>query len=110
MTRRAGWRLAFVAALAAIFVIALLPTGAGEALFPQVDKFQHAMAFGALWVLGVRAGHRPGWAMAAGLLAYGIAIELAQGLTSYRDASAADIVADLAGIALAAWWLRRPAT
>ncbi|MBT9595642.1 MAG: hypothetical protein IV094_06645 [Vitreoscilla sp.] len=107
---RAGWRLAFAAALVGIFVIALLPTGMGEPLFPQVDKFQHAMAFGALWILGARAGCRPGWALGAGLLAYGVAIELAQGLTSYRDASAADVMADLAGMALAAWWLRRPTT
>ncbi len=110
MTPRAGWRLAFAAALAAIFVIALLPTGSGGALFPQADKLQHALVFGVLWVIGARAGYRPGWVLAAGLLVYGIAIELAQGLTTYRDASAADVLADLAGIALAAWWLRRRAT
>lgn len=110
MTPRASWRLAFGAALAAGIVLALLPTGMGEVLFPQADKVQHAVAFGVLWVLGRRAGCRPDGVLAAGLLAYGIAIELAQGLTSYRDASAADVLADLAGITLAAWWFRRPAT
>jgi VanZ family protein len=91
-----------------------LVTSSDARLMGDIEKLLkkkvNVEVFGVLWVIGARAGYRPGWVLAAGLLAYGIAIELAQGLTTYRDASAADVLADLAGIALAAWWLRRRAT
>jgi VanZ family protein len=89
------------------FLVALAPTGSGEDWFPQADKLRHACAFLVLWVLGQQARVRPGWRLAVLLLGFGVAIELAQGLTSYRDASLGDVGADMAGIV--AGWLLKPA-
>lgn len=103
--RQALWRGLFVAAVAGILVLALMPSGGGEDWFPQADKLRHALAFITLWALGRRAGLRPGWALALGLLGFGVGIEIAQSFTPDRVASAADVLADLAGIALGRWLL-----
>jgi VanZ family protein len=97
------WRAAFGLAVAAILLLALWPSGAGHDWFPQADKLRHAMAFMALWALGRRARLRPTWALAAGLLAFGIGIELLQALTPYRESSVADVLADVLGIAAGRW-------
>lgn len=101
------WRGVFAAALAGILVLALRPSH-GVPLFAHVDKLQHAAAFIALWALGWRAGLRqPVWLLAAGLLVFGVAIEVAQSFTPDRQPSLGDVVADAAGIALGWWLLRR---
>jgi hypothetical protein len=92
------WRGLFACALAAIMVLALIPPGDGPDWFAQADKLRHAVAFIALWAIGRRARLRPTWALALGLLGFGIAIELAQALTTYRDSSVADVLADAVGI------------
>ena len=81
----------------------LAPHQGPENWFPQADKLHHLWYFGLLWWLGLEAGFRAGWPLALGLLAYGASIEIAQTLTSTRAASALDLVADSAGIALG--WL-----
>jgi hypothetical protein len=93
------WRGLFAGALAAIMVLALIRPGDGPDWFPQADKLRHAMAFIALWAIGRRAGLKPTWALALGLLGFGIAIELAQALTTYRESSVSDVLADGIGIA-----------
>ena len=101
------WRWVFLVCLAVAFLVALAPTGSGDDWFPQADKLRHACAFIVLWMLGRQAHVRPGWRLAVLLLGFGVAIELAQGLTSYRDASLGDVGADMAGIL--AGWLLKPA-
>lgn len=86
-------------AMAGVLFVALIPPGSGQDWFWQADKLRHAMAFLALWGMGRRARIRPAWILPAGLLIFGIGIELLQSLTPDRQASAADVVADLAGIA-----------
>lgn len=105
MQRRA---MAVFAALAlGIFGLALLPQGSGPPLLPHLDKLAHAGAFTVLALLGTRAGLRP-WLLAALLLAYGVGIEVAQGVfTTTREASLADVLADALGIALGLWLARR---
>lgn len=105
LSRQVLWRGLFAAAVAGILVLALLPAGGGEDWFPQADKLRHAFAFVTLWALGRRAGLRPGWALALGLLGFGIGIEMAQSFTPDREASSADVLADVAGIALGRWLL-----
>jgi VanZ family protein len=102
------WRLAFAAALLGILVIALWPSGRGADWFAQADKVRHALAFIALWAIGRRAGLRPSWALAVGLIAFGIGIEAAQSFTPDREASAADVLADAFGIAAGRWLLGSP--
>ena len=109
MTRASHlWRLAFAAALIGILVLALWPSGQGADWFPQADKLRHALAFIALWAIGRRAGLRPSWALALGLVAFGIGIEVAQSFTPDREPSAADVLADALGIAAGRWLLGSP--
>lgn len=108
MTSASRWRAVFVLALMASLVIALKPAGGGPDWFEHADKLRHAVGFALLWGLGVRAGLRPAWVLALGLLVFGGAIELLQGLTPDRQPSWGDLLADGAGLALGAL-LWRPA-
>lgn len=93
------WRLAFTACLLAVLVLALLPDP-DPLLSTGWDKGNHLLAFASLAFLGCMA-LRGRWLMiTAGLLGYGVLIELLQGLTDYRFAEWADLLADGLGIAL----------
>jgi len=74
----------------------------------QGDKLQHLIAYGSLmlWFAQVRTGAAERRATALLLLALGIGLELAQGLTGYREMSVADAAANAAGVALG--WLAAP--
>ena len=66
---------------------------------PGIDKWLHAVTFAvlALWFTGQYA--RPSyWKIAAGLIAYGAAIEIGQSLIPYRTAEWGDLAADAAGV------------
>ena len=94
------WRAVFVLTVLAILVLALAPMPPSPRSVPNADKVQHAFAFFVLWVMGARTGWWRTLALAGMLLALGALIELAQGLTGYRDASWPDLAADAVGIAL----------
>ena len=71
---------------------------------PQVDpdwgdKVNHAAAFCVLFLVGYRA-YRRIFYIWCGLIAYGIVIEILQSFLPFRTASAEDVIADIAGIAL----------
>ena len=95
-------RVLFLIALLGVTTLAVLP---GSAL-PAInlwDKLNHALAFFVLALL--LAAACPGLALLRQwliLLSYGVAIELLQAGLSYRDASLADVLANVVGIALAA--------
>lgn len=103
--RMALWRGLFVAAVAGVLALALIPAGNGPDWFAHADKLRHAAAFITLWAIGRRAGLKPSWALALGLLGLGIGIELAQTLTPHRESSVGDVLADAAGIAAGRWLL-----
>lgn len=63
------------------------------------DKANHALAFAVLGAVA-HGGWRSPWRWAA-LLAFGVAIEALQALTPTREPSAADVLADALGLALA---------
>ncbi len=80
---------------------------------PQIDmeegdKVQHLAAYAGLmlWFAQVLAGRTQRAILALLLVALGIALELAQGLTGYRSMSLADMAANTAGVALG--WLAAP--
>ena len=98
------WRWVFVAVLVAAFWMALAPVGEGDDWFEHADKLRHALAFAGLWLIGRQARLSSGWALALGLMAFGVSIELAQGFTPDRQPSFGDLVADALGV-LVAWWL-----
>lgn len=100
---RVTWlfRTAFWLACLAVGVLSLTPV---EHLPPQVfdvwDKAQHATGFAVLALLGYRAHRRSLVGLTLGLLIYGVAIELAQSATGWRQGDAQDWLADAIGIAL----------
>ena len=96
------WGAIFLASLASMLVLAILPDSGDEQRFPGQDKVAHAVGFCWLYVSG-RAGLQrssPALQLALVLAAYGIMIEALQYLGGYRSAELADFIADLAGIAV----------
>ena len=92
-------------ACATVLALSLSPTEVlPQEIFSIWDKAQHALAFAGLMVLGLWAYPLRGKYLAAGLMAYGLGIELAQTATGWRFGEAADLLADAVGVA-AVWGL-----
>lgn len=101
-----GWQVASAVLLAIVLAGALLPA---VWLWPDrvrivswldhVDKWGHFLAFAflAVWFAG-QYRPRSYWRIAAGLVGFGILIELCQRLVGYRSAEWLDIGADVVGI------------
>ena len=96
------WRLTFFACLLAVLVLSLLP----QADLPPVntgwDKADHAFAYLVLGLLGLAAFPGRVVLVFAGLVAFGGAVEMLQGLTTWRFAEWSDLLADVIGLAAAA--------
>lgn len=99
------WRIALAALGLLIAVLALTPDPP-----PQVDtgwdKANHVLAFAALgWAARGAAGPGPAaaWRWMAGVMVYGVLIEMLQTQVPGRHGEMADLVADAVG--LAAGWL-----
>jgi VanZ family protein len=106
------WRLLLLSAMATGMAFALRPLGVGqgpENWFPSADKVHHLWFFALLFWMGYRAALRPAWALALGLVAFGVSIEIAQNFTATRSASLADLLSDSTGIAMAWLWQWRSA-
>ncbi|MEZ5663174.1 MAG: VanZ family protein [Burkholderiaceae bacterium] len=92
----------FWLSLLGIFVLSLLP---GEQLPQQAgliwDKAQHAIGFVWLGLWGLAAFPARPWRVLAGLLLFGMGIELSQALTSWREGDMQDWMADAVGLAVA---------
>ena len=100
-----AWRLAFGGCVLAVLVLALAPT---DVPMPTTgwDKSNHLLAFSVMALLGQRAYPGRTMAVLAGLLAYGVLIEVLQSFTPHRSADWHDVVADAAGLA-AGWGAAR---
>lgn len=100
LRHRNAWLALWLLGITGVIVVCLLP-GPDLPDLRVSDKFEHALAFALLAASAVQLFER-GRALVAvafGLLALGIGIELAQGLlTTTRDMDAADVVADSVGI------------
>ena len=96
---------AFWLCVLVVLVLSLLPVGIP---LPSTgwDKANHALAFGAMALLGRWAYPRNTAAILLGLLVYGGLIEALQSLTATRTADWHDLLADSIGLALA-WTLMR---
>lgn len=95
------WRALLVLLLLIISWLAFSPKPP-ESLTTGWDKSNHLLAFATLAVvasLSLSMLRRARW-VSAGLLAYGIFIELVQSQIPGRSADAADVLADMVGVAL----------
>lgn len=99
-------RVVFCAALAGVFVLALLPAPDGPQFVSWQDKIEHFAIFAVLTGIGIGAWP-PGRRVALMMLAYGAAMEVAQSLTSYRTGDPLDWLSDTLGVALAYGLARR---
>ena len=102
-----NWQLASLVLLLLILLTALLPAVwflpdrvKLVTWFGGIDKWAHAAAFAFLtvWFAGLYP-KKAYWRIAIGMAAYGVLIELCQGLISYRSAEWPDLGADAIGIA-----------
>jgi VanZ family protein len=104
-------RVLFWLAVLSVAILSLLPSQRLPGFTATVwDKAQHAGGFALLALLGLRAyaaGSGKGTGpVLVGLVALGIAIELAQSATGWRHGDARDVLADAVGLALG-WMLAR---
>ena len=99
---RNAWLAVGWIGVAIVIVLSLIPSPPTFTAFPQEDKLQHVLAYGALmlWFAQIR---QPGAARAISalaLLALGIGLEFVQGWLGTRTFSVADMAADAVGVAL----------
>jgi VanZ family protein len=81
-------------------VAALLPVAGTHHAFTWWDKAMHGLAFALLAALGWKADVASPKVLFAGLVVFGLAIEVAQGLTPTRQPELLDLVADAVGAAV----------
>ena len=82
-----------------LMLIELKPQAAN---YIYADKLQHALIFMVLALIGLLAYFHKRWFVLGGLILFGLVIEILQSaFTLTRQASLADWLADLAGIAIA---------
>ena len=93
------WCFVFLAFLAGVLVLSLMPAGVR---LPDTgwDKSNHLLAFIALAVTGLKAHPKSPALLLAGLLAYGGLVEVLQSFTPDRMAEWADLLADALGLAM----------
>ena len=79
--------------------LSLMPIS-GQQVFEAQDKIGHATVYATLYFLAVQAyGHRvPLWLLAAVLVIFGLSMELAQSMTSYRFGDPWDLLANTVGV------------
>lgn len=94
-------RLAFIAALATVFLLALLPSPDVPMIVGAQDKIGHFAVFFVLALLGLVAWPNHALTVCAIMLLYGLAIEVAQSFTAYRQGDPWDWLADTLGVAAA---------
>ena len=100
------WRLAGYLLLVLVLTATLLPASwfwppVSTSLIDNLDKWLHGITFTVLvlWFSGQYARDSY-WRLTIGLVAFGLAIEVAQRMVSYRTADWMDLAADIAGVAV----------
>lgn len=104
MIARNKYQILFWLCIAATIFASLMP-GGGKPLFQMQDKVGHAAIYGLLFFFCAHAysNRFPLWLLALVLAGFGLSMELAQSMTSYRQADGWDMLANSTGILLV--WL-----
>ena len=92
----------FIAALIMAFAIAIEPAPKLVQVVTAQDKVLHALVFFAITLLGLFAWPRQTLRLTAVMLAYGVAMEVAQSFVPERMADPWDWLADAIGVGCAA--------
>jgi VanZ family protein len=102
MNRRNFVRALWIAAMLLVLVTALMPVPILRELPSHTDKLVHLLCYFVLGLLAVLSQRGPGAriAAAAAMAAFGIVVELLQGLLPWRSFEWMDIVANVCGVAL----------
>lgn len=92
-----GWLL-----VASVVYLSLTPHPPEPMSFPNVDKLEHGLAYAALsfWFCQIYISLRQREVVIISLMAMGIVIEVAQGMTGYRYFEYADMLANGMGVML----------
>ncbi len=98
------WRLAGIVLLLAVLATTIMPTlwlWPPPGKFPLSDKWLHLLTFVflSLWFTGQYA-RSSYWRLVVGLTAFGVLIEVGQGMIPYRSAEWMDLIADIFGIGI----------
>jgi len=98
------YQIIFWLCAGATAVASMLPVE-GSQVFESQDKVGHALIYALLYFFGVRAyGHSISlWLLAILILLFGLSIEIAQSMTSYRHGDILDLVAN--GVGITSIWL-----
>ena len=103
-----AYRLAFWLLLIAVAILSMVSVPSQQ-LFEWQDKLHHMGAYAVLFLLLTRAYGQSCnlWILAVGLILFGLAIEIAQSFTVYRQADLWDIAANISGILIVGLILSR---
>lgn len=98
------WRLVGIVLLLAVLAATIMPVlwlWPSSSEFLPADKWLHLLTFLFLsvWFAGQYA-RSSYWRLLVGLTAFGVLIELGQGMIPYRSAEWMDLVADIGGIGI----------
>lgn len=111
MINKTTLQLIWVSSLILVTVLSLLPGKPHPQLFWNVDKLQHAAAYAWLAFLPTLSQDRRRLLpILAGLVLWGIALELFQSFVPFRDSSFADAAANATGVVLGTLIGRKIAT
>jgi VanZ family protein len=104
MIARHKYKILFWLCIAATIMASLMP-GVGKPLFQMQDKVFHAAIYALLFFFCEHAysNRFPLWLLALVLACFGLSMEFAQSMTSYRQADGWDMLANSTGILLV--WL-----
>lgn len=100
-TWRPIFALLFILALVVAIVLAVRPAPEMLPKINHFDKIQHVVAFMLISLLGFAAWPRRPLMVVLVMLIYGLAMEVAQSFTAYRQGDYQDWIADAVGVAAA---------
>ncbi|HYM86245.1 MAG TPA: VanZ family protein [Pseudoxanthomonas sp.] len=96
-----AWLGAWSLAVLALIVVCLIPLDGLPPLPDNSDKVEHLLGYFLMAASAVQLFRSHAlWRMAAGLVALGIGIEFAQGMTAYRSADPYDALFNTIGVML----------